>query len=1615
MSIDSEESKTPEQKKSRGFAFWLGRVLLILLTIFLALMILIEIPFVQMWGAGRISRTISKNLKTTVSIGGFSLNPISDLTLKDVLIGSPDYPGDTLINVSELQVDFNNLWDLFSKRLTINQVILHDGLLNIERKEDDSISNLDRAMLRMFPSKDTASKPFVLDLDKLSATNLRVKFDDNSVGTKVNMFFHRADIEIDSMDMAHKYMDIGDLDFDQPVIYFTSKTVNVIQHSKPKPESLPWSFDIDAIRLNNGKVYIDNQNIQRDTTNQNALDYAYLMLDDVDVQLDSLQLHGSHIKAKDLNVHILHHNGFELEKFSSSDVDISSQGIDLKDLTLKTKNSFIHNSFNLSYSGYSDFKDFADSVRINIPAANISLQINDLLTLVPMLDNVTFFKDNRDKSIVLEGNINGNVNRLKILNINAGIGGLSLTGDFRSRDLARKGSQLLSLDLDKSRFSAASLKELFPGLKLPPLVDKLGQISFAGKFDGYPDDFVAYGTFNTSLGAMTLDMNLNTVHGIEQGKYSGAISLDNFNLGALINQPDLGLVSMTGRVIDGTGLSPESLSAELSAVVSSVTYKNYTYHNARLDGTVSGKLFNGTLDINDPNMVMHFEGNVDLKGDHPKLDFITRIDSVRFSQLGFGDIPVSVSGIFDVHLTVGNIDQFHGSLVGEKIKATIKGVNYSLDSLSILALIDSVSNDRFYKFKSDVVSGTFSGVFDPISFPNQLQQYLHEKYPSAIDAPKKVITTSFNQRFSWDLKINDSKDWLNLAGIHGLVIKNATTRGTLNLKDEETTGYFELPELHYAGVNVYGSTINFTEKKGKASLDLDVVAADLKENLFFEDVLISGSATDDSVRARIKTDNIADIINTLDIEIAADPQDGMWTLSFNPIKLVMLNDDWTIPAGNRVQFKKGEFNFENMELISGDKKIVVNDIDNHGIEAFVTGFDMDYLNSLWVQDKFHFAGVYTLDVKVDNIFNIRQMSTSLHIPALKVNGKPYGEWMLNGVMNDPKDSVKIDLSMNMRGDEVHLIGKGAYLPPINTIPKANQNYLRLDFVGTQFPMDFIEFFLGGNVHGTEGSVDFALNIEGKTNKLNPHGKGRVYNGSTTINYLGTTYTFHDQPFEITETMIDMTGDKLYDIQGNSATIQGGLTHRYFRDFGLKAIITSDRIIGLDVNSEENHNFYGKGIGSVVAQFSGTVANPKMQIDLVTAKGTHLFIPLSGSAVNTDKDFVIFLQNGKLPASKLNTFKLSGIDLTMNITITDDAQVDIIFDDNTGEVLRGIGTGDLQIAMSRAGNLTMSGNYIITTGDYLFTNFKIVRKQFELLPGGRIHWDGDPYNATINIQAKYKDLKASIKPLIEEYIANDPDLASQARERIDVDLIMTLTGSLLHPNIAFDIEFPTLTGQLKGFVDSKVKTLKANENAMNEQVVLLLITKSFLPTTSGLNLSGQTVSRGITSTFSDLISTTLSSYLGGLLKDLIPENDVISIDLNVAVDLPNKENGGILDPNGDLNDNSASEYRANLPVGFFNDRLSVNVGGNYVTGSSLAAANNGQYFAGDITFEYFLTPDRRLKIRAYNRNEVTFEGKKNKVGLGLAYRREYDSFAEIFAGKKKKAKEVKPPEVIPSGG
>lgn len=344
--------------------------------ILFSLLLLIHLPPVQHWGINKITRSISNTLKTKATIKGFSLNPISDLTLKQIYIGSPDHPDDTLLYAGELTVDYKRLWDIFKHHFTINQISVREGTLNIHRLPHDSLTNLDVALLKMLPPRDTSKPAFVLNLHQINAGQLRVNIDDEYNGSLMRLYFNRADVDIDTMDVVNTYLGIRDLDLDDPFISITNRVVELDSNKLVTPSGKSWRIDVDHWDMQNGKVLINNlYKKPMAYANPNGIDYGHMFLDDIDLSTDSLKIRGWDFRAKNIDIHAKHSNGFEVKKMAADYVWINREKIDIGHLVLNTTETHIQNSIKLEFSGYKDFRDFADSVKIEIPAANMRLYL----------------------------------------------------------------------------------------------------------------------------------------------------------------------------------------------------------------------------------------------------------------------------------------------------------------------------------------------------------------------------------------------------------------------------------------------------------------------------------------------------------------------------------------------------------------------------------------------------------------------------------------------------------------------------------------------------------------------------------------------------------------------------------------------------------------------------------------------------------------------------------------------------------------------------------------------------------------------------------------------------------------------------------------------------------------------------------------------------------------------------------------------------------------------------------------------------------------------------------------------------------------------------------------
>ena len=82
--------------------------------------------------------------------------------------------------------------------------------------------------------------------------------------------------------------------------------------------------------------------------------------------------------------------------------------------------------------------------------------------------------------------------------------------------------------------------------------------------------------------------------------------------------------------------------------------------------------------------------------------------------------------------------------------------------------------------------------------------------------------------------------------------------------------------------------------------------------------------------------------------------------------------------------------------------------------------------------------------------------------------------------------------------------------------------------------------------------------------------------------------------------------------------------------------------------------------------------------------------------------------------------------------------------------------------------------------------------------------------------------------------------------------------------------------------------------------------------------------------------------------------------------------------------------------FFDDRLSIQLGGNVEFGEDGVLAYNGAFFGTDLAFEYAITPSRDLKVRLYQRREPDLGvGQRWEIGTGLTWRKEFNTFEEFW--------------------
>ncbi|MEZ4952175.1 MAG: translocation/assembly module TamB domain-containing protein [Saprospiraceae bacterium] len=510
------------------------------------------------------------------------------------------------------------------------------------------------------------------------------------------------------------------------------------------------------------------------------------------------------------------------------------------------------------------------------------------------------------------------------------------------------------------------------------------------------------------------------------------------------------------------------------------------------------------------------------------------------------------------------------------------------------------------------------------------------------------------------------------------------------------------------------------------------------------------------------------------------------------------------------------------------------------------------------------------------------------------------------------------------------------------------------------------------------SGNFTLTGTPETPALN--GRITTHDISTHVIMTGTRYRTNENAITISEKEIDFGELELYDPAGRKAVVTGGITHEYFDKMKFDLRAKTDGLKILNTARLDNPLYYGRLFARADVHITGTPELPILDVVATTNDSTLLHVePLVTNLAVVQEDYIIFDNPNDFEPDSLSLIEQRvgansvGLDLTLTLIVTPAAQLNIIIDPLTGDELFCSGYGNFNIRMNPAGDITISGTYTIENGQYSFAYEGLVKRNFEIRKGSSLSFAGDPYNARFDITAVYKT-RATTYELISNEATLDDATSANSKRRTDVEVLLNIDGDLTEPIITFDIELPqSQGGAVDNLVARKLNDLRDEPTELNKQVFGLLFLNSFIQSETGAGLANVGENVALKSV-SGLISNQLNRLANRFIK---------GVDLKLGFEsyrAAGQDAGTV------------SELQVGLSKQLFNDRLTIQVGGNFnLENSEQSALQEGGYsaIAGDFVLEYKLTEKGNYLLKVFHKSDYNaLLGSTNKTGVGIGYRKSY---------------------------
>ncbi|MGL4851559.1 MAG: translocation/assembly module TamB domain-containing protein [Phocaeicola sp.] len=1455
-----------------------------LLGLYITLLLLVDLPWVQQKLSTVASKELSKLLNTEVSIGSVQLGLLNRIVLEDVVL--EDQTNQQMIEINRLAAKFE-FSPLLKQRIVVNSLQLYDFSIHLRKESLGATPNY-QFLMDALAAKDStkASTPIDLRLNTVLIRRGELSYDVASVPATPNQF-------------NPNHLAISNL--------FATLSIKALQN--------------DSI----------NASIRRLSFNEQS--------------------------------------GFSLGKLSTKlianqqQLQVSRLSVDLPRTSLNI------DSLTASYDSLPNLFQLNPTTKYQV-AINGEVVLADIAPFIPALEQF-----HSPIQVELQASGEGKNVSCPLFSIHTPEG-VALKAEGEILEWSNLEETQLHGEIKELSLSSQGVESLFANLKmpLPPVIKQLGDMKFRGETTGRVSDLSFIGSLQTEAGGLEGSMRVNQKREGARS-YSGQIHSERLHIGKILNQENS--FGSTAFHIDLKGFNYEGNHPEsyLKGVVSSFEYNQYTYENISIDGLLKEGGFSGNIAIEDPNGSISIEGAFQTAKKTPDFKLVMQVKNVKLDKLNLSpkheDMELSATLFAD--FSGASIDNMDGSITLDSLLLLKKNEPYYfLDKFTLTA--GEVEGRKELKIDSDFLTGSIEGNYSYATLPQSILRTVDNYLPSLVKK-KKSSKKHIPNEFEFKLELSNAAILSKLFHIPLELHFPIHLTGYFHDADEELQikGYF--PEFTYNKTRYDSGMLLF-----------DNDSTHLKGTIRTGIMLKSGAMLNVSADASANGNQLTTTVNwwnntedtyggklVTQTSFIKEPQEGgtlKTQIEILPTKIALNDTIWNI-HNSQIEIDSGRVSINNFWVENQKQFLRVNGkITQDPSDSCVV--DLQRINVGYILDLVQFKdvafdGLATGKALLKNTPGGPDMRASLYVEGFTMNKSLLGNADIKAKWDH--ENGDIVLQADMQEEELSRTKVRGFISP-------KRKELDLNITADRTHLGLLAPFVEGIVSEINGRVSGKIRLFGDLAFLDLEG-GVKANLDTKIDVLNTYFQVREDSVHLKSGQILFSNITLYDRQGHSGLVSGGLYHNKLKNLRYLFEVEPNNMLLYHTTRPDDLPFFGKVYGTGKVKVSGGEGQMNVDATLRTNSNTEFTYDAAIMTEATSNQFITFVD--KTPQRmqdqietdfyhplNVKNKKASGnespLDLRINLMLeaTPDATIRVIVDSQSGDNITTTGSGNLQVNFYDKGDFRMFGNYTIDKGVYKLSMQEIIRKDFILNPGGTVRFTGDPYDANLNLQASYTVNSASIRDL-----GMGIQTTQGGQSSIQVNCLMNLTGNLANPIIKFDLELPTVNSEDRQLIRSVTQT----EEQLNTQIIYLLTIGKFYAYdyANGGQSSNAT---------SSLAFNTLSGQLNNMLAQVIDNKN-----WDIGANLTTGEKGW-----------TDVEAQAMLSGRLLNNRLLFNGQFGYRE-NSLTNSN----FIGDFEAIYLLEKKGEWRLKGYSKTNERFYMKSTLTtqGIGLMYKKDFDAWNELF--------------------